>query len=582
MYILGYSGLDGYIDFKKTNIPDLNDIEKSVGQGMDSAAAIIKDGEIICACAEERFTGKKHTGDFPVNAIKRCLEAANIDICDVDVVAHGFNYEPYDAIYGLNDYSRELYEKILSDNSQIALFKKHFKVDISKKYTSIAHHDCHAAYAYLTSGFKGRALVVVADGLGEADSISIYVGENGILKKLHSYGPESSIGMLYAATTEFLGFYPNSDEYKIMGLAAFGDAEKYKDFIDDVATINDGNIKIKMLFPDQITTLYDRETYRNLKNYMGKNLFKERDSKDDLTIEHMNLAATLQQKTNELMLNLVKYWQEQTGAQQLCLSGGVALNCVTNSYIASNDIFKKIYVPPASADDGTSLGACMSILIKNGKLLNGEYCPGMPFYGPEILYSGKKVDGAKITRVSNEELINKVGGDLLNKKIVAWARGKMEFGPRALGHRSILADPRDIKTKERLNKITKEREMFRPFAPMVKLGLADKFFKTVRSCNYNHMLINAAVRDEYKDRLQAVIHIDGTSRIQTVSKDDLPDIWNLLDYMEINTGIPVVLNTSFNLKGEPIVCFEEDAIRSFINSDIDCMVINDYYFEKIK
>lgn len=582
MYILGYSGLDEYVDFKKTKIPNLSNIEKSVSQGMDSAVAIMKDGEIICACAEERFISKKHTGSFPVNAIRGCLEIANIDICDVDVVAHGFNYEPYHAVYGLNDYSKELYEKILSNKSQIALFKKHFKIDVSKKYASIAHHDCHATYAYLTSGFKERTLVVVADGLGEVDSISIYVGENGTLKKLRSYGPESSIGMLYAATTEFLGFYPNSDEYKIMGLAAFGDAEKYKSFIDNIATIDDGNIKIKMLFPNQIKTLYDRETYRNFKDYLSKNLFKERDSKEDLTIEHMNLAAALQQKTNELMLGLVKYWHKQTNAQQLCLSGGVALNCVTNSYIASSNIFKKIYVPPASADDGTSLGACMSILIKNNKSLNEKYRPGMPFYGPEIIYSGKKLDNVRITKLSNRELINKVGEDLLNKKIVAWVGGKMEFGPRALGHRSILADPRDIKTKERLNKITKEREMFRPFASMVKLESANKFFKTIESCNYNHMLINTVVRDEYKNRLQAVIHIDGTSRIQTVSKDDLPDIWSLLDFMENNTGIPVVLNTSFNLKGEPIVCFEEDAIRSFVNSDIDCMIINDYYFEKTK
>lgn len=178
MYTLGYSGLDGYVDFKKANIPNLSDIEKSVSQGMDSAASIMKDGEIVCACAEERFTGKKHTGSFPVNAIKRCLEAAGIDICDVDVIAHGFNYEPYRAIYSLNGYSKELYEKILSDKSQVALFKKHFRIDVSKKYTSIEHHDCHAAYAYLTSGFKEQTLVVVADGLGEVDSISIYVGEN--------------------------------------------------------------------------------------------------------------------------------------------------------------------------------------------------------------------------------------------------------------------------------------------------------------------------------------------------------------------------------------------------------------------
>lgn len=582
MYILGYSGLDGYINFKRTNAPNLTDIEKSIGQGMDSAAAIMKDGKIICACAEERFNGKKHTGDFPVNAIRECLRVANIGINDIDIIAHGFNYEPYSAIYELNEYSKRLYEEVLSNNAQISLFSKYFYADISKKYTPIAHHDCHATYAYLTSAFNTKTLIVIADGLGEVDSISIYLGEGKKITKLHTYNADSSIGMMYAATTEFLGFYPNSDEYKIMGLAAFGNPKKYEGFMNNTAIFCDGNINIKMLFPDKITTVYDRETYRHFKRFLSKNLFKERDPKDKITSEHIDLAAALQHKTNTIMLELVDYWRKQTGAKQLCISGGVALNCVTNAFIASKNIFDKIYIPPASADDGTSLGACMNILIKNGKSLSSKFCPGMPFYGPEIKYSGKSVDGVNITKMTDKELNHRVGTDLINKKIVAWARGKMEFGPRALGHRSIFADPRDIKTKERLNKITKEREMFRPFAPMVKSEFVDKFFITTKSCNYKHMLINATVRDRYRDKLQAVIHIDGTSRIQTVSRDDLPDIWSLLDFMEKNTGIPVILNTSFNLKSEPIVCYEDDAIRSFIKSDIDCMVINDYYFEKIR
>lgn len=582
MYILGYSGLDGYINFKKANMPKLNNIEKSVGQGMDSAAVIMKDGEIICACEEERFTGRKHTGDFPVNAIKECLKVANININNIDIVAHSFNYKPYRGIYELNEYSKRLYEEILADDTQIALFSKHFGADIRKKYIPINHHDCHATYAYFTSGFNAKTLIVVADGMGEVDSISIYLGEGKKITKLYTYSADSSIGMMYAAVTEFLGFYPNSDEYKVMGLAAFGDPEKYGDFMDDIAVFYNGNIKIKMLFPDKIATTYDRETYRYFKKFLSEKLFKERDPKDEIKIKHMNLAAALQDKTNKLMLDLVNYWQKQTGADYLCLSGGVALNCVTNSFIASKNIFETIYIPPASADDGTSLGACLNILIKNKKSLNNKFCPGMPFYGPEIYYSGKTIDGVRVTKMLDEELINKVGNDLLDKKIIAWARGKMEFGPRALGHRSILADPRDIKIKERLNRITKEREMFRPFAPMVKIESANKFFKITESCNYKHMLINAVVDNSYRDKLKAVVHVDGTSRIQAVSKDDLPDIWNLLDFMEKNIGMPVLLNTSFNLKGKPIVCYEEDAIRSFVNSDIDCMVINDYYFEKIK
>ena len=592
MYVLGYSGLNGYTQFKAENLEHLTKIEQSVSQGMDAAAALMHGGKIICACAEERFTGKKHVGDFPVHAIRKCLETAGIKLTDVDIVAHNFDYEPFRELYSLNNFSNRLYHEILSRSSQIKLFKQFFNSDIDQKFIQVPHHDCHANYAFQTSGFRDKTLVLVIDGLGEIDSISVYLGENNHLEKIESFGPESSIGMLYAAVTEFLGFYPNSDEYKLMGLAAFGNPNAYKKIFDQIAVFKDGHPEIKHLFPERISDSYDRETYRYFKKYLGENLFPERKPGDEITSEHKDLTAALQAKTNELIYHLAKYWQNKTGAKSLCISGGVGLNCVANTYLAEQQIFNHIYITPAAGDDGTALGACLDILEKNDIKLESEFQPGMPFYGPEIHFAPeihKKINNSrlklsenlKITQLSEEALIETVGNDLINKKIVAWARGKMEFGPRALGHRSILADPRDIRTKQRLNRITKEREMFRPFAPMIKAETAKQYFEIDPACNYNHMLINAKVRPQYLDKLQAVVHVDSTSRIQTVHKSDLLDIWLLLDFMEHHIGLPVLLNTSFNLKGKPIVCSEDEAIHSFLNSDIDRLVINNYYLEKL-
>jgi carbamoyltransferase len=494
IYALGYSGLDNYLDYRNTNIKGLSNREALVSQGMDAAAAIICNGKIVGACAEERFTNKKHTGDFPKHAIDACLKKAGISIDDVSYIAHNFNYEPYKELLKQSDYSKGLYEAILSDQSQINLFKKYYGVDISNRLKSYDHHDCHATYTFETSGFR-KSLIIVMDGLGEYNSISVYKGDVEGLTLLRSYGPTCSLGMLYSAVTDYLGFIPNSDEYKIMGLAAYGNKNTYKELFDEVIELSDnGNIQIKNIIPSKIADPKDRETFRYFNKWLSSRIFPKRGHEDSVEQCHKDLAAALQDGLNKAMEHLVRYWKNQTNLDNLCMSGGVALNCVANAHIAAQKLFCGLYIAPASADDGTALGAAMVVMIREGYSLDKKHCIDMPFYGPSI-----EVDDHnnlllrnKLTKESlgDQELIAVVADAIIEGKIVAWAQGEMEFGPRALGHRSILADPREYEMRERLNAVTKQRESFRPFAPIVKEEALREYFEVEDGVVYKHMLVH--------------------------------------------------------------------------------------------
>ncbi|MEI6228453.1 MAG: carbamoyltransferase C-terminal domain-containing protein [Candidatus Saccharibacteria bacterium] len=583
-YVLGYSGLDGYLKYKNSNILGLSDRESLVSQGMDAAAALLKNGQIIAASAEERFGTIKHTGNFPIHAINACLNKAGIKISDINCFAHNFNYEPYKELFFLNGYSKNLFDSILSDKAQIDLFKLNYNIDVNDKFFGFDHHMCHAAYAFETSGYE-VSLIIVADGLGEFNSISVYSGDkNQGLKLLKTYGPSSSLGMLYSAATDYLGFLTNSDEYKIMGLAAYGDKTVYKKLFDEIIVLSDnGRIEIKNLVPQKINKPEERETYVYFKSWLSQYIFKERDPNAQVEQKHKDFAAALQEKLNEAVMHLVRHWSHTTGLNSLCMAGGVALNCVANERIAKSGLVKRFYVAPASSDDGTSLGAALIAMRNRGISLSKKYFLDMPFYGPSIaegIIDYRLPTELSVEKLKDGKLIEIVADALMDNKIVAWAQGNMEFGPRALGHRSILAIPCDAKMRERLNIVTKQRESFRPFAPIVKKESINKYFETYDGVVYKHMLVNTKVREKYRSKLQAVIHIDGTSRAQAVDKKDLPLLWKLLDEIERRTTIPVLLNTSFNLKSMPIVCYKKDAIDSYLNSDIDLLVIDNEVIRK--
>jgi len=582
-YILGYSGINGYLSFKNIHIEDLNEHERHVSQGMDSAASIIKNGEIVAACAEERFINQKHTNLFPVNSIKACLEMAGITIDEVSLIAHNFNYEPYQRLLSLNHYTKELFEQVLSKKAQSKLFSEHFGINVSDKFYCCDHHETHAAYVFETSGFA-NSLIVVIDGLGEFDSISIYQGNHDVgLTLLKSYGPSSSIGMLYSAVTEYLGYTSNSDEYKIMGLSAYGDSSRYRHIFDQIINYKDGGLEIHHLIPPEINKVADRETYRYFKNWLAQQIFPARLSDDPIEIEHKDFAAALQYKLNEALTYIVNFWQQETGEINLCLAGGVALNCVANSYIAKEKLFKEIYIAPASGDDGTSIGAAMVLMRRNGFKLSRTHYKEMPFYGPKIKFTKKNQINNKnliVEKINNDSLIEIVTAEILRGKIIAWTEGGMEFGPRALGHRSILADPRRYEMRQRINTVTKRREDFRPFAPIVKQERVNDFFNVVEGASYKHMLFNATVKEEYRKSLQAVTHIDGSARVQTIFKSELPNLWKLLDRVEQKIEMPILLNTSYNLHSMPIVSNDVVAIDAFVHSDIDLLIINNVIIRK--
>lgn len=583
--VLGYSGFNDYTSYKKSQIDGLTLHESLVSQGMDAAAAIIRNGTVVAAVAEERFTGQKHTSAFPKNAIEYCLQEAGVDWDDITAVAHNFDYSALRPLMERNPYTKGLYEQVLSDERQVHLFKEAFDVDVADRFNAIDHHLAHASYTFYNSGFSD-SLVVVADGLGEQNSISIYAGKNNTLTLLKGFGPLSSLGMLYSAITDYLGFITNSDEYKIMGLAAYGDLSVYADVFKKLVILDDdGGVRIPELLPAKIQTPLDRETYRHFKTVLSELGLPAREPEGEVTQAHRDFTAALQHRLNEAMLHVVSYWAKETGNTNLCMSGGVALNCVANAYVADRKLFTNIYVAPAAADDGTAIGAALHMATKLNPSTEFTNTQDMPFYGPAVVVTPEletraKEHGIQVRHVEKQELITTVRDCIVGGGIVGWAQERMEFGPRALGHRSILADPRQYEMRDRLNTVTKQRENFRPFAPIVQAESLKTYFDAIEGVGYKHMLFNINVNKAHQHELQAITHVDGTARVQAVEKTDLPLLWDLLGAVAEVTGSPVLLNTSFNLKSMPIVCYADDALQAYIDSDIDLLVINDTIFTK--
>lgn len=584
IYILGYSGLNNSIEFKQKEFPGFSREEIRISQGMDAAAALICDGGVVSAAAEERYNLQKHSHKFPINAMRFCLQKAGIDISDVDFITHGFDYHPYNDFYKFSDFNRRRYEEVFSPDVQLELFAEYFNTDLKEVFTPVPHHHAHAASAYYPSGFN-NALVVVVDGLGEMHSISIFSAEKSKLKLLRQYDILSSLGIFYSIITYFLGFSVNSDEYKIMGLAPYGNYKKYLSTLSECIKFNPkGETFIPLLLQNR--TLVEKESYRGAIKWLSENLFPQRNPLDRIGQEHKDLAATLQYLLNKAMLHIVSYWQQETQHDKLCMAGGVALNCTANGEILKNGIFDDIYIQPAAGDDGTSVGSALYQHYSNypeAKRKNEK----MPFYGYSATRSEiskaliKFNNKIKAKRYKTEKLLDEVTELILRGEVIAWMQGEMEFGPRALGHRSILADPRSSKMKDIINQLVKKRESFRPFAPAVKHKDANKYFdfEYVRSLPY--MLFVVPVKEEYRDKLPAITHINGSARIQTVNKEDNYLFWKLIDMFGKKSGIPILLNTSFNVKGQPIVCTAEDAITTFLSTGINVLVIDNYIILRI-
>ena len=585
MNVIGISGLHNSVSFKKKELPNLSPREYRIAQGFDSAAALAVDNGVLAAAAEERFTGEKATGAFPVHAIRYCLEAGNIRPQDVDFVAHGFDYGPWKSFMDEQEFTRKQYSEVYAPEVQQRRIEENFpSFGWKDKFVPVDHHLAHAASAFYPSGF-GEALILVSDGMGEVHSMTVAVGRGAEIQIIKQVPALHSLGVLYGIFTLYLGFYMGLDEYKVMGLAPYGNPRRYYNQMHEFIKLKeDGTYIIPIFAHDQ--TLEERETHAGVLKFLAEQFGPAREPDSEITQHHQDIAAALQALLQTCQMHVLRHFKQQTGQTNLCLAGGVALNCSANGIINRSRIFERMFVQPAAGDDGTALGAALYVLQQKEPRLEARRMT-MPLWGSE--YSEEEIQKALSGRAdcqsvrveSFDELCRDIAARIDKGQIIAWFQGRMEFGPRALGSRSILADPRDPTMRDRINSLVKKREAFRPFAPVVTKEAATKFFdiRPGDEDTYAHMLFVTPVRAPYREKLPAITHVDGSSRAQTVDKIQSHRLWQLLTAFETQSGLPVLLNTSFNVKGQPIVRTPQEALDTFLFAKLDVLVMGNFVVE---
>jgi carbamoyltransferase len=572
MNIIGISGFEGSVPFKKRHWPGLDEREYRISQGHDSAAALVVDGVCVAAAAEERFNRKKHSADFPANAIHYCLCQAGLRLDDIDEIVHGFDYSPYSKLYVRDPVAAERYRTVYSREALLDLIRRHCPGFPPSRVRHVPHHLAHAASAYCTSGWDD-CLVIVIDGMGEVDSATVYQGRNGKLDLVHRVSALNSIGILYSLVTLHLGFDFNSDEYKIMGLAPYGNPERFKSFFDKAVVLEEGgSMRIPILALNQ--TPNDRENCGVTRQYLNDHLIPARRPDDEIKEEHCDVAAALQECLDRTIQHFCGHFGRATGSRRLALAGGVALNCTANGKLIRTGLFDEVYVQPAAGDDGVALGAALYRALDRREAVNTR--SPVPFFGPRHGTDAIETalqdfhDRIEIKRFCNlDETCREAAALIATGRVVAWYRGRMEFGPRALGHRSILADPGHPEMRDRINAMVKMREAFRPFAPAVSLEEVDRWFDVPPMTELPYMIVTADVREQYRSALPAVTHVNGSARVQTVSPRDNEEFYALLQAVGKTTGREMVLNTSFNVKGQPIVNTPREALETFLATGID-------------
>lgn len=560
----------------------------------DSSACIISDGKLLAAAEEERFTQIKHgkrpipfsTYELPFHAINYCLEVAGIHLNDIDHVAYSF--DPYLLLgehAGKTEIAIPLEPGMRSEPSKwtspwdplflssivngpgqlVDGYPHHLQArfkgaDINKiKWHFVEHHIAHAASAFYPSPYKNAA-VITLDGRGEIATTSYNIGNGNELTRIGQVNMPHSLGLLYERVTSYLGFLHSSDEYKVMALASYGKPEFVKDFREMITVKDHGQYTI---------------TNERLEERFGVS----RQKNDPFTAHHFNIAHSLQLVLEETVLELVNWLQKETGETSLCMAGGVALNCVLNARIRDKSAFKNVWVQPASGDAGTALGAAIWIDLQEHKSTGKNYYMDHAYWGPD--YSDQEIEKflkwAKVPYRKMNDVAVEAADILAQDRIIGWFQGRMEFGPRALGSRSILASPVNAEMQAKLNEV-KDREDFRPVAPVVMEEHAAEWFENASVSPY--MLFVNNVKADKADKIPAVRHVDGTARIQTVNRNQHERYYDLLDAFNKKTGVPVLVNTSFNTLGKPIVCTPRDAVECFWSSPFDALVIGSYLIEK--
>jgi carbamoyltransferase len=583
----------------------------------DSAAAVVRDGEIVAAAQEERFTRIKHDRDFPVHASAFCLESAGLSLDDIDYLV--FYEKP------LVKFERLLETYLQFVPSGFPSFRQAIPVWASEKlfqrkgiatalknlpgkfqgqpFVFVKHHESHAASAYFPSPFEEAAILTV-DGVGEWATTSIGKGEGNRLKLIQEQRFPHSLGLLYSAFTYYTGFRVNSGEYKLMGLAPYGEP-KYCDLIEKhlIDIKEDGSFHMDMNYFNYCQGL--TMTNRKFEKLFGK---KVRQPEAPLEEFHMDIAASIQKTTEKVMIRIARHAAQVTKSRNLCLAGGVALNCVVNGKILGEGIFDRIWIQPAAGDAGGALGAALFVWHQ---LLQGTRRTKMPDHqkgsllGPEFspqqIETALKTNGAIYQRcASDNELCDQTAQAIAHGKVVGWFQGRMEFGPRALGGRSILGDARSVEMQKVMNLKIKFRESFRPFAPSVLKERVADYFTMMPEDDSAYMLMVTGVQESRKrgsmdalnaargteklpilrSDIQAVTHVDHSARVQTVDQDRNPLYYKLIKAFESITGASVIINTSFNVRGEPIVCTPENAFFCFMATEMDVLAIGPFLLYK--
>ena len=582
----------------------------------DSAAALVENGRIVAAAQEERFSRKKHDARFPRLAVQYCLDEAGIALRDVDhVVFYDKPFLKFERLLetylaftprGFSSFraaiplwlKEKLFQKQLLRN-ELARYDPDY--DWEKRLLFSEHHQSHAASAFFASPFE-EAVVLTMDGVGEWATTSIGYGRGNHLEMQREIHFPHSIGLLYSAFTYYTGFKVNSGEYKVMGLAPYGEPRYTQIILDHLIDLKpDGSFRLDMSYFNYCTGL-------TMTNGRFDALFGGPPRKPDELLDqrHMDLAASIQAVTEEVVLRLTRALASESGAENLCLAGGVALNCVANGKVARDGKFKRIWVQPAAGDAGGALGAALAAyhLYKNQPrrpnrsldAMHGSYLG--PAWGDEEIARRLQAAGARFTTLDEASLITRAADDLTAGKALGWFQGRMEFGPRALGARSIVADPRSPQMQKTLNLRVKYRESFRPFAPAVLAEDVGDWFEFEGESPYMLMVAPVVERRRRtmseaeralfgidklnvpRSEIPAVTHVDYSARLQTVHRETNPRFHALIAEFKSRTGCPVLVNTSFNVRGEPIVCIPEDAFRCFMGTDIEALAIGGCYLEK--
>ncbi|MBD3379553.1 MAG: hypothetical protein GF408_03720 [Candidatus Omnitrophica bacterium] len=548
----------------------------------DSAASLLKDGKIAAAVQEERFSREKNTSAFPINAVNYCVQAGGISFEDLDAVV--FHEKPFLKFarvvsehirsypFSFTNFMRTM-PHWLSDRLSLPIILEK-EIGYTGKIFFVKHHLSHAAAAFLASPFDEAAIMTV-DGVGEWATATVGKGAGGKVEIFGELRYPDSLGLLYTAVTSYLGFEANGGEGKVMGLAGYGEPVYLDKFREIVKIAEDGSFKLDESYFgfNRASRMFSRKFLRTF----GPARRRER----EIEKRHEDIAASLQIFLEEVLLKMAVFVRNKTGCRRLCAAGGVFLNCVANARILAEAGFEDIFVQPASGDSGGALGAALyadNVLYGEPRRYEMEHAYLGPEFSRSEIYRALVNNDIAYEELPEEEIIRRTAAALSEGKIAGWFRGRTELGPRALGNRSILADPTDPAMKDILNRKIKHREPFRPFAPSVLEEEAEDYFELkVRS---PFMLLAPRVKKEKKNTIPAVTHVDGTARVQTVSRRTNPSYWRLIDRFRSVKGVPMLLNTSFNLRGEPIVNSPHDAVSCFRSSGLDLLVMGDFIAEK--